>query len=886
MNLQMIALDQGSVDPGVQLRAVRALTHYCNPLPCSASDPVHATITTVATNPRYRDARSGQRAADAAGGHRGARDRCAFRPTSASWFRSSSTPAGTSGPRPPRPRGISETPRRSRPYGLRYQQRTAYLRSGSRSPTPCGSSASRSSGRAASSQPPGIVWLLRGGVGSYNCGTRGVFRRLHVGWRGTHDDSRSAFSRPSASRLCGRGSASLRSRSRSIPGRLRTVDAPPTRTSVARASGPTRRAAATNTPGSSRRPARSKTPQPREPRARAAAARSRAPRDDPDERGSAPMLGTYRVARAARQGRHGLRLPRRARQARPRGRAQAAARRLRAPPRRGRCGSSRRRSTVNRVRHRNIVDVTDFVELDDGTTFIIMELLRGQSLGRWARTGIDLPRALAVLVQICDGLGAAHAVGVVHRDLKPDNVIVVPTSDGAELVKLLDFGVAKLLNRDDEDVGFQTAAGSVIGTPAYMSPEQAGGMVDRPPQRHLLARRDHVRAVQRAADVPRPVVRRVRAQAPDRDAGAAAPDPGRRDTSTTRLEALILRCLDEGSEQAVQPHPRAARRPAAAARRHRDPSAELRHDHRKRAPAAPQIPTLPTLPSGLVIPIAPTPQPAHQSSQTSRLGPADDASGVGAPLVLALQPDRGRLRSPAPTPWWVWFARRRGRGRRSGSAPPCGTRAATSPRRSPPPHSARPPPRRSRRSRSRSPQPIETPAPPRPRAPQLVEVRFDSLPSGGVFADGHSAELCRTPCTFNIDLRDGGAADKRDVRRAERRLPRRDRRRRSDERPARLPRHARTHRRRSVQTTPVEPATKKPGKQEARQGPQGRQGDQGTDAPDAPDPSDAQAGSGSPDQSRRRRSERHEEARRRSSSPPGRQIDPADTLDPFHRKRP
>ena len=59
LNLQMIALDQGAVDPGVQLRAVRALTHYCNPLPCSASDPVHTTLTTVATNPRYRDARSG-----------------------------------------------------------------------------------------------------------------------------------------------------------------------------------------------------------------------------------------------------------------------------------------------------------------------------------------------------------------------------------------------------------------------------------------------------------------------------------------------------------------------------------------------------------------------------------------------------------------------------------------------------------------------------------------------------------------------------------------------------------------------------------------------------------------------------------------------------------
>ncbi|MCB9574237.1 MAG: serine/threonine protein kinase [Kofleriaceae bacterium] len=133
--------------------------------------------------------------------------------------------------------------------------------------------------------------------------------------------------------------------------------------------------------------------------------------------------------------------------------------------------------TVNRVRHRNIVDVTDFVELDDGTTFIIMELLEGTSLGKWARKGVSVPRALALLVQICDGLAAAHAVGVIHRDLKPDNVFVIPTGDGAEVVKLLDFGVAKLLNREDEpDLGLETQAGSVIGTPAYMSPEQAGGL--------------------------------------------------------------------------------------------------------------------------------------------------------------------------------------------------------------------------------------------------------------------------------------------------------------------------------------------------------------------------------------------------------------------------
>lgn len=132
---------------------------------------------------------------------------------------------------------------------------------------------------------------------------------------------------------------------------------------------------------------------------------------------------------------------------------------------------------VNRIRHRNIVDVTDFVELDGGTTFIIMELLEGHSLSKLMRTpgALDAPRALNILIQICDGLAAAHDVRIVHRDLKPDNVIITQTSDGADLVKLLDFGVAKLLQADEE-VGLKTAAGSVIGTPAFMSPEQAGGL--------------------------------------------------------------------------------------------------------------------------------------------------------------------------------------------------------------------------------------------------------------------------------------------------------------------------------------------------------------------------------------------------------------------------
>jgi serine/threonine protein kinase len=130
--------------------------------------------------------------------------------------------------------------------------------------------------------------------------------------------------------------------------------------------------------------------------------------------------------------------------------------------------------TVNRIRHRNIVEVTDFVELDDGVKFIVMELLQGQKLGGWTRTGIDGVRLLGVLVQVCDGLAAAHAVGVVHRGLKPDDIIVTPNPDGGgDLVKLFDFGIAKLLDRGPNDVAWQTIAGSLIGTPAYMAPEQA-----------------------------------------------------------------------------------------------------------------------------------------------------------------------------------------------------------------------------------------------------------------------------------------------------------------------------------------------------------------------------------------------------------------------------
>jgi serine/threonine-protein kinase len=134
---------------------------------------------------------------------------------------------------------------------------------------------------------------------------------------------------------------------------------------------------------------------------------------------------------------------------------------------------------VNDIDHEHIVEVTDFVE-SPGLAYLVMELLDGESLRelmkKKGRKYPPLKRAIGIMAQVCDALEAAHEKGVFHRDLKPDNVFVVERG-GGDFVKVLDFGVAKL--RDS--VGDQeTSAGVILGTPLYMSPEQAlGKEIDR-----------------------------------------------------------------------------------------------------------------------------------------------------------------------------------------------------------------------------------------------------------------------------------------------------------------------------------------------------------------------------------------------------------------------
>jgi serine/threonine-protein kinase len=125
------------------------------------------------------------------------------------------------------------------------------------------------------------------------------------------------------------------------------------------------------------------------------------------------------------------------------------------------------------LEHRHIVRVTDFRRSPEGLLYLAMELLDGESLFDRLRREGHLPpdEAVQILWQLCDGLEAAHARGVVHRDLKPENVFMA-RGPGGELVKILDFGIAKMT---DPGEGSATQSGMVVGTPEYLSPEQATG---------------------------------------------------------------------------------------------------------------------------------------------------------------------------------------------------------------------------------------------------------------------------------------------------------------------------------------------------------------------------------------------------------------------------
>lgn len=129
---------------------------------------------------------------------------------------------------------------------------------------------------------------------------------------------------------------------------------------------------------------------------------------------------------------------------------------------------------ASRLNHPNIMTLYDFGVLPSGQPYIVMDLLKGKSLADILSERRNLPvdEVLPIFQQVFQAIGAAHKIGVVHRDMKPDNIVVEQSRNKVPLVKLVDFGIATFIQEQEDTLGKITKAGTVCGSPTYMSPEQ------------------------------------------------------------------------------------------------------------------------------------------------------------------------------------------------------------------------------------------------------------------------------------------------------------------------------------------------------------------------------------------------------------------------------
>ncbi len=232
----------------------------------------------------------------------------------------------------------------------------------------------------------------------------------------------------------------------------------------------------------------------------------------------------------------------------------------------------REAKAVNRIAHDHIIDISDYGETEDGRLYLVMEYLRGHPLDDVIRREGPFPvsRAMEIARQVCLALGRAHHAGVVHRDVKPENVFLLERKEGGDFVKLLDFGLAHVKGE-----GRITATGAVFGTPDYMSPEQVRGkgatarsdlyavgcllfemLTSRPPFVGSTATvlRGHLHEPPPAlsdarTDVPEPLERLV--------ASLLAKEPARRPPSALlvadRLAGMLRRARTDASGKADEP---------------------------------------------------------------------------------------------------------------------------------------------------------------------------------------------------------------------------------------------------------------------------------------------------------------------------------------------
>jgi eukaryotic-like serine/threonine-protein kinase len=136
---------------------------------------------------------------------------------------------------------------------------------------------------------------------------------------------------------------------------------------------------------------------------------------------------------------------------------------------------NREAANASRITHPNVCAIYDFGETPEGLIYLAMEFVEGEPLTDVLERerALPAPRAAAIFLQVADALQAAHDLGIVHRDLKPDNIMLARARDGSDVVKVVDFGIAKAVAGDDSQK--VTKTGLVVGTPEFMSPEQLSG---------------------------------------------------------------------------------------------------------------------------------------------------------------------------------------------------------------------------------------------------------------------------------------------------------------------------------------------------------------------------------------------------------------------------
>jgi serine/threonine-protein kinase len=205
-----------------------------------------------------------------------------------------------------------------------------------------------------------------------------------------------------------------------------------------------------------------------------------------------------------------------------------------------------------RIRSEHIARVADVGQLPNGTPFILMEHLSGCDLASLLyRTGpLPITEAVDYVLQACEGVAEAHALGIVHRDLKPSNLFLTSRSDGAPLVKVLDFGIAKALDGGGPADDMMTDSAAPLGSPAYMSPEQirnSKGVDFRTDVWGLGVILHELITGTRpfTAETPLGTLAAITADEPQ-DVRAVRPDV------SPELDAVVRRCLEKSTSKRIQ----------------------------------------------------------------------------------------------------------------------------------------------------------------------------------------------------------------------------------------------------------------------------------------------------------------------------------------------